>query len=278
MKIFICYREKDQLEGKLEIRKLLDASENSIAILTETEHSEKWKENVTKKMNESDFILFLIGNETFKSEQMIWEYAEAKNLNKRLIGIKLKNASEESILYCQGFQVFENSIQAFKFIEKAFEYDRQLKIEQYKIMVSSTEKVTDQRLKVNNLFFTITSSILSIGFVLGKTFSFNFLSLLVITILTFLAFLVTFFWQKLVNSYGLLNKGKFILINQIEKSLRTNMFEEEWKILTQKINYKPNTQTETKIVRRFRAFIFVILVLEIFYIFYNLCEYVPNCN
>lgn len=270
MKIFICYREIDQLEGLLEIKSLLKESENIIAILTETEHSQNWKENVTNKMTESDFVLFLIGKETFKSEQMIWEYAEAKNLNKRLIGIKLKNASEDSILYCQGFQVFENSKQAFKFILKAFEYDRQLKIEQYKIMVSSTEKVTDQRLKVNNLFFTITSSILSISFVLGKTFNFNFFSLLVITILSFLALIVTFFWEKLVNSYGLLNRGKFVMISQIEKSLRTNMFEDEWKILTQDIKYKPNTQTETKIVERFRAFIIVVLVGELFYLFYSL--------
>lgn len=60
-------------------------------------------------------------------------------------------------------------------------------------MVSSTEKVTDARMKVNNLFFTITSSILSVAFVLGKTYSFIPLSVLAMTILTVLALLTTYF-------------------------------------------------------------------------------------
>mgnify|MGYP000583383352 FL=1 len=278
MKIFICYRSKDQTEGNKLITDLLKESENSIAVLTETEHSENWKINVEKKINESDFVIFLIGNETFKSEQIIWEYAKAKDLNKRIVGIKLNNASEESILFCQGFQVFKDAKESLKFLTKAFAYDRQLKLEQYKIMVSSTEKVSEQRLKVNNLFFTITSSILSVGFVLGKTFGFTLISLLAVSSLTILALLATYFWEKMINSYGLLNKGKFILIDKIEKSLRTNMFEEEWKILTQEIEYEPNTKTETTIVKRFRLFIVIILLIEIAYMLYKLFQIYPICS
>lgn len=275
MKIFICYRSIDQTEGNKLITDLLKESENSIAVLSETEHSENWKINVEKKINESDFVIFLIGNETFKSEQIIWEYAKAKGLNKRIVGIKLNNPSEESILFCQGFQVFKNAKESLKFLTKTFDYDRQLKLEQYKIMVSSTEKVSEQRLKVNNLFFTITSSILSVGFVLGKTFGFTLISLLAVSSLTILALLATYFWEKMINSYGQLNKGKFILIDKIEKSLRTNMFEEEWKILTQEIEYEPNTKTETTIVKRFRLFIVIILLIEIAYMLYKLYQIYP---
>jgi hypothetical protein len=193
MKIFICYRSIDQTEGNKLITHLLRESENSIAVLTETEHSENWKINVEKKINESDFVIFLIGSKTFKSEQIIWEYAKAKDLNKRIVGIKLNNASEESILFCQGFQVFKDAKESLKFLTKTFDYDRQLKLEQYKIMVSSTEKVSEQRLKVNNLFFTITSSILSVGFILGKTFGFTLISLFAVSSLTLLALLATYF-------------------------------------------------------------------------------------
>ncbi|WP_339726909.1 RipA family octameric membrane protein [Maribacter stanieri] len=278
MKVFVCYRSLDQIEGDKLIQNLLSESENSVAVLTETEHSDKWKINVEKKINESDFVIFLVGQETFKSEQIIWEYAKAKDLNKRIIGIKLNNASEESILFCQGFQVFNDTQQSLNFLIKAFDYDRQLKLEQYKIMVSSTEKVSEQRLKVNNLFFTITSSILSVGFVLGKTFGFTLISLLAVSSLTLLALLATYFWEKMINSYGQLNKGKFILIDKIEKSLRTNMFEEEWKILTQEIEYEPNTKTETTIVKRFRLFIVIILLIEIAYILYKLYQIYPICS
>jgi hypothetical protein len=278
MKVFVCFRSIDQIEGNRIIENLLLESENSLAVLTETEQSENWKVNVEKKINESDFVIFLVGAETFNSEQIIWEYAKAKTLNKRIVGIKLNNASLESILFCQGFQVFDNSKQSLKFLNKAFDYDRQLKLEQYKIMVSSTEKVSEQRLKVNNLFFTITSSILSVGFVLGKTFGFTLISLLAVTALTILALLATYFWEKMINSYGQLNKGKFILIDKIEKSLRTNMFEEEWKILTQEIKYEPNTKTETTIVKRFRTFIIIVLAIELTYMLYKLYELYPICS
>jgi hypothetical protein len=280
MKIFICYRSIDKIQGDKTIADLLTDSENSVAVLKQTEHIDNWKDLVEDKIKESDFVAFLIGSDTFKSEQIIWEYAKAKSLNKQIIGIKLDNASEESILFCQGFQIFDNTIQALKYLGRVYVSDRQLKIEQYKIMVSSTEKVTDARMKVNNLFFTITSSILSVAFVLGKTYSFIPLSVLAMTVLTVLALLTTYFWDKLVNSYGKLNTGKFKVIDRIEKELRTNMFEEEWRILTQEINYEPNTRTETKIVERFRLFIFLTLAIEVAYLLYELYQLYPIniCN
>jgi hypothetical protein len=143
MKIFICYRSIDKTEGDKVIQDLLTDSENGIAVLTETQHSDNWKDRVERKIKECDFVTFLIGDNTFESDQIKWEYSKAKSLNKQIIGIKLSNASEQSILFCQGFQVFEDTKQAVSYLNKTFTIDRQLKIEQYKIMVSSTEKVTD---------------------------------------------------------------------------------------------------------------------------------------
>lgn len=270
MKLFTCYRSIDKDIGNELISDLLENSENTVAILKQIEHNDNWKNLVESKIKESDFVVFLIGAETFKSEQIIWEYAKAKSLNKQIIGIKLNNATEESILFCQGFQVFDNTVQALKYLDKVFLSDRQLKIEQYKIMVGSTEKVTDSRMKVNNLFFTITSSILSLAFILGKTYGFVPLCIFAVLVLTALALLTTYFWERLVNSYGKLNKGKFKVIDRLEKDLRTNMFEEEWKILTQEINYEPNTTTETKIIKNFRFFIYSLLAIEIFYLAFKL--------
>lgn len=78
MKIFICYRSIDKVEGDESISALLKDSENTVAILKQTEHIDNWKEIVESKIKESDFVIFLIGEETFKSEQIIWEYAKAK--------------------------------------------------------------------------------------------------------------------------------------------------------------------------------------------------------
>jgi hypothetical protein len=265
MKLFICNRNNDSEDAELLINELVKESNNSIAILRETEHSQNWKTKVEKNLQSVDFVLFILGNDTFKSNALKWEYAKSKQLNKRIIGLKLNNASKESILFCQGFQVFDTPQQCLKYLQKIFEDDRQLLLEQYKIMVGSTEKVTEQRLKVNNLFFTLTSSILSISLVIGKAFKFSLVGGIGMLILGVMAFLISFLWEKLVRSYGKLNTGKFIIIDKIEKQLRTNMFEHEWRILKEEVNYESNTDTEVKVVKRFRYFIFVVILLEITY-------------
>jgi hypothetical protein len=277
MKLFLCNRSKDIDIAKQAIADLLTKSENFIAIQQEVEHSENWQKKVEQKMQESDFVVFLLGSDTFESEQIIWEYAKAKDLNKQIVGYKLSNASEQSILFCQGFQVFENPEYCIKFLTKTYDDDRKLKLDQYKIMVSSTEKVTENRMKVNNLFFTITSSILSVGFVLGKTFGFSIKAMLGMLTLTILSLIVSYFWEKLILSYALLNRGKFKVIDKIEKQLRTNMFEDEWKILTQEIKYEPNSKTETTIIEYFRIFIYVVGAFELFYIGYLIYQTLPKC-
>jgi len=277
MKIFICHRSIDNTEANQVIEKLLQHSENSIAVLRETNHDDNWKKNVEQKFKDVDFVLFLIGSDTFDSNQLKWEYAKAKELNKRIIGVKLSNATKESILYCQAFQVFDNAKQSLPFLKKIFEEDQKLKLEQYKIMVGSTEKVTDQRLKVNNLFFTVTSSILSIGFILGKAFEFSVLGFIGMLIMTIMAFIVTFFWSKLIHSYGTLNTGKFTVIDKLEKQLRSNMFEDEWQILKE-IGYEPNSRTEIKIIKRFRVFIVILAIFEIGYICYKYHPILSMCN
>jgi hypothetical protein len=278
MKLFVCNRSKDIDIAKQAIADLLTKSENVIAVLQEVEHSENWQKKVEQKMQESDFVVFLLGADTFESEQIIWEYAKAKDLNKQIVGYKLSNASEQSILFCQGFQVFDNSEHCIKFLTKTYDDDRKLKLDQYKIMVSSTEKVTENRMKVNNLFFTITSSILSVGFVLGKTFGFSIKAMLGMLTLTILSLIVSYFWEKLILSYALLNRGKFKVIDKIEKQLRTNMFEDEWKILTQEIKYEPNSKTETTIIEYFRIFIYVVCAFELVYIGYLIYQILPKCG
>lgn len=104
MKLFVCHRSSDQLESEKVINFLFELTNNSIAVLRETDHDEKWKEKVEEKFKEVDFVMFLIGSDTFESDQLKWEYAKAKELNKRIVGIKLNNATEESILFCQALQ------------------------------------------------------------------------------------------------------------------------------------------------------------------------------
>ena len=46
MKLFICNRTIENLKVESLINDLLKTSDNTIAILRETEHSENWKRNI----------------------------------------------------------------------------------------------------------------------------------------------------------------------------------------------------------------------------------------
>jgi len=270
MKIFICNRSSDIDEAREVINKLLDLSNNTVIVLQEITHSQDWQNKVRIKLEEVDFVLFLLGKDTFKSNNILWELEEAKKLNKQIVCLKLPSCTIDSVKYCTGFQVFYNVEQCLRYLNIMFRKKQNLLLEQYKMMVNSTERVTEQRLKVNNLFFTVTSSILSVAIVFGKTLKFSIVGILGMLIITTLSFLISFYWEKLIKSYGDLNRGKFIIINKLEKQLKTNMFAEEWQVLLKEIKYESNSQTEIKIIKSFRVFIVLIGIFELVYLCFKI--------
>ncbi len=75
-------------------------------------------------------------------------------------------------------------------------------------------------------------------------------------------------WEKLVNSYGLLNKGKFEIIYRLEKQLRINHFEKEWDILQNKLKYQSTTVVEKQLINIFKVFLSLILISTLAYLTY----------
>ncbi len=143
-------------------------------------------------------------------------------------------------------------------------------------MVGSTEKVTDQRQKANAFFLTVVTSLISISILIGKAFEFTIIAMVFFISLTILNLIIIDFWRKMITSYGKLNKGKFVLIFELEQKLKANLFEREWEILTNKdnINYEPNTETELKVVRLFRNFTCIMLTGEILYTMYLIYNFI----
>jgi hypothetical protein len=270
MQIFVCYRSTDKCEGDALIAQIRLEANHTCLLLQETQHADNWKDLVADKLQTVDFVLFLLGEDTLNSKQIQWEYETAKSLNKRIVALRLKNYAPKCDVLPFDDYIFDTVAQLLAYMNSAFVEDKALKVEQYKMMVRATENVTDQRMKVNNLFFTITSSILSVAFVLGKTYNFTLISVIAMFVLTLLALLTARSWETLVQSYGKLNTGKFKIINRLEKDLNTNMFEEEWQILTKQIQYQPNTQTEKNIIFWFKIFIVAVLVVELAYVFWFL--------
>lgn len=270
MNIFLAHREVDNLKVEKFISDFQSKFSVILNIQSEKEHSDDWKLKVKEKVENCKYVIFFIGSTFNESEPLKWEIELSERLNKKMFFIDIRE--EKTVLppFLNSTLLLKTTEQLIVEIEIMEKKERELLVDQYKIMVGSTEKVTEQRLKVNNLFFTVTTSVLSISILLGKSFGFTILAMFGMLSLTILALLVTNFWNKLIQSYGKLNKGKFKLIAEIENKLETDMFQREWTILTEKIKYEPNTKTEAKIITLFKVFIWLLFALEIGYLGYLL--------
>jgi hypothetical protein len=104
-------------------------------------------------------------------------------------------------------------------------------IEQYKIMVSSSESLVNRRQAVNTFFLTMNGALLTAYGLIVRSVGFDSYSGLGIFILAVAGAILCGAWRSLINSFGQLNKGKFQVINTIEKYLNTAIYAAEWEAL-----------------------------------------------
>lgn len=98
-------------------------------------------------------------------------------------------------------------------------------LEQYKLYIEMMDKVSERRGNANSFFITLHTVVLGIiginGFSVEKYW----------WLIVILGLILSYVWGYLLQSYKLLNTGKFEVIHEIEKELPMNMYAYEWEIL-----------------------------------------------
>lgn len=113
-------------------------------------------------------------------------------------------------------------------------------LEQYKLFVESSHKVSDRRLSTNSYFLTINSSLLTLmGLLAGIIADRKPLVLLCVA-----GMLISWTWLIQLEDFQRLNSAKFQVINELEARLPANVFQEEWRHLTK---YRGMSRTEKRI-------------------------------
>ena len=87
-----------------------------------------------------------------------------------------------------------------------------------------------------------------------------------ILIITLLGVILSYTWYYLLQSYKLLNSGKFSVINEVEKTLPLNLYSYEWYKLGygyEKEKYWPISHIEKQVPVTFGIFYVVILIFVI---------------
>jgi len=101
----------------------------------------------------------------------------------------------------------------------------------YKIMVSSSESLVSRRQAVNTFFLTMNGALLTAFGLIVKSSGADRLSALGILVLAVAGAILCGAWRSLITSFGQLNRGKFQVINTIERYLKTAIYAAEWEAL-----------------------------------------------
>ncbi|MBS1683188.1 MAG: hypothetical protein JSS76_00425 [Bacteroidetes bacterium] len=135
-------------------------------------------------------------------------------------------------------------------------------LEQYKIYVNSSEKISDRRQKTNEFFLGLNSALVALlGFVLTKTFITETTAIVLLSSIA--GAIICYLWYRMISSYKGLNGGKLKVIHAIEARLPLALYDTEWDVLARgedKQVYWPFTHIELLVPWIFIS-IYLILIL-----------------
>ena len=109
--------------------------------------------------------------------------------------------------------------------------DTKQALDLYKIMVDSSEGLVSRRQSVNTFFLTMNGALLTASGIIVQSSGGNRLSGLGVAVLAVAGAILCAAWRSLITSCGQLNRGKFQVINTIERYLKAAIYAAEWEAL-----------------------------------------------
>jgi len=98
-------------------------------------------------------------------------------------------------------------------------------LEQYKLYVEMTDRISDRRQTANSFFLSINTAIVAlvsyVGLCVGKGGNFSWL-------ISCAGMVLCYLWYRLIRSYKDLNSAKFKVIHEMEKDLPFSPYDVEW--------------------------------------------------
>jgi hypothetical protein len=125
--------------------------------------------------------------------------------------------------------------------------EQKILLDQYKLYVEMTDRISQRRQTANSYFLLLCTG-------LATSFSF-FASYGTSTpvwavLICFSGMVVSYTWHRSIRSYKDINRGKFLIIHQIEQCLPARPYVAEWDVLGKGVDrklYLPFTHIEQKV-------------------------------
>ena len=155
------------------------------------------------------------------------------------------------------------------FNESIFEHNDGLNVlfDQYKLYVELTDKASERRNNVNTFFLSINSILVTGITIIVSQINSNPGNSWWILIATLSGMIFCVTWRRLITSYGHVNAARYKIIHLIETKLPANLFNYEWKILTEDKDYNPFSKTEGLIPLIFLFMYIVVSIIVLIEIF-----------
>lgn len=183
----------------------------------------------------------------------IIEELDIKSVKKALFNL-------DDILY--NSQIIENEIQS------------RLLLEEYKIMINTSEKMMERRQGTNNFYITLCTAMLTVivAFIATKinTIVWGSITFVISGMMMFLCYN----WKKTLEAYGLSNEAKYEILNKIEENLPASIFFSEWEY-GKTIDYSPYSQRESKIPEVFFCLFMLLALAMVGLIVLSVFNFIP---
>lgn len=285
MNIYIVFSYKDKTIVSQYLKKIKDDVEDFNPCILDD--GWLWKIKAQEYIKNANFVLFFCGDSSYISNSIGWELRTAQKYRKRVYTILL---SKENILHDELYKIDDYSgikrkynniikpndikhiIENYKnedygllnLVGDELETHYETLLEQYKIYVQTSETLVERRQKANTYYLSVNSCLVTVYSLFITLVKSRVFSIGVSVIITLLGVVLCTSWVKAIQTYGNLNSGKFKVINTLERKLPANMFDAEWKALSDQLNnqrYISFTKSEQDVPKIFiMAYILLFVV------------------
>lgn len=140
-------------------------------------------------------------------------------------------------------------------------------LEQYKLLVGTSEALVVRRQSVNTFFLSVNSILLAGEGLLLREDDLSSLASAAIIAIAVGGVTLCFVWRRLITSFQQLSAGKFAVIHEMEEKLPARMFAAEWEALASGKDpkvYRPFTSVESATPRVFGIVQFIVAIVGAF--------------
>lgn len=202
-----------------------------------------WHRQAKRLMRQADVVVYFVGAEITKNIE--WELQTAKSLRKPVYIYDLRGTQKfpEFMTETDAYGVSKLRYDPISLEEmerlkstgqpsvaqtlcNGGECDKEILLEQYKMMIDTTESAIERRQKVSTTYITICSIFMPIiSAMLAGNNKWLILSSIAVSLISIV---LCVSWIRTIQSYGTSNSAKFEVIENIEKMLPLSLFKAEW--------------------------------------------------